>query len=331
VLDRTGLTGKYDFTLNWSPQTGTTSTTDPLPSLFTAVQEQLGLKLEPQRGPVEYLVIDHVEKPSLDGAESNAARFEPVAQVQQDAASTPTPAPFVFEVSTVKLNNSGSDSGSHTGMNHDRFTATNVLLKTLIQYQAYGIPEPRILGGPKWLDSQRFDIEAKLDPATLDRLKALPRDQGRPAMQAMFQQLLADRFHLIVHWETRDLPVYNLVAANKNGPTLPAAKDPDHSGTSAGTGQLQCVGCTLPEIAQVLTQEAQGELGRVVLDKTGLAGRYDIRLKWTPDTDSPASAPPSSQPSFFTAIQEQLGLKLEPARGPVQVLVIDRADLPTEN
>jgi uncharacterized protein (TIGR03435 family) len=241
--------------------------------------------------------------------------------------------PPSFEVSTVKVNTSGS-TGSHTGWRGTTFTAINVQLKTLMQYQAFGIPGPRIMGGPKWMDSTRFDIEAKMDSATVDRLKALPPEQGKQQMQSMFQQLLTDRFQLKTHWETRELPVYALVVANpKNGPTLEKTKDPNHSGTSAGNGQLQANGATLADIAQVMTQEASGELGRVVIDKTGIEGKYDIRLKWTPEMSSApeSSAPPPTGPSIFTAVQEQLGLKLESTKGPVQVLVIDSAATPSAN
>lgn len=154
----------------------------------------------------------------------------------------------------------------------------------------------------------------------------------------MFQQLLADRFKLTVHWETRELPVYALVVA-KNGPKLHASKEPDGaSGTSAGNGQFTAGGVTLAEMAGALTQELSQELGRVVVDRTGISGRYDVSLKWTPDNGEAlsggtggAASPPDSGLSIFTAIQEQLGLKLESTKGPVQVLVIDRVELPSEN
>jgi hypothetical protein len=100
----------------------------------------------------------------------------------------PTAAPAAFEVSTVRLNKSGS---GHSGsdFNNGRFTATNIQLKNLMEYSAYGIPQPRILGGPKWLDSERFDIEAKMESAGAERLKVLSRDQRKAETQVMFQQL----------------------------------------------------------------------------------------------------------------------------------------------
>ncbi len=260
-----------------------------------------------------------------------ATAAPPVSAFAQQPApdSTPKAPALTFDVSTVKLNKSGSGN-SGSGMKNGYFTATNVTLKNLMQYSAFGIPGPRIVGGPKWLDSERFDIEAKIDPAVADQLQKLGREEYKRQSQAMFQQLLSDRFKLTTHWETRELPVYNLVVA-KGGQHLQPAKDPDRGpGTDSGNGQIGGTSVPVPDIARALTQEAAGELGRVVLDKTGIAGKYDFKLKWTPDTgtDTP---PANSGPSLFTAIQEQLGLKLEPAKGPVEVLVIDRAEMPTEN
>ena len=272
----------------------------------------------------------------------------PIASFAQTSASAATAlalaaapvvaTPLAFEVTIVKPNKSGSSS-SHSKFENGRFTASNILLKNLIQYSAYGVPEPRILGGPKWLNTERFDIEAKIDSSTADQLRTLSRDQRKLQMQGMFQQLLADRFKLTIHWETRDLPVYALVVAKK-GPSLQKSKDSDGgSNTSASTGQFTAQGVTLPEMAQALTQELSQELGRVVIDKTGIDGRYNVTLKWTPDTGTTpmdngrevTAASSDSGSSIFTAIQEQLGLKLESTKGPVQVLVIDHVEMPSEN
>ncbi|WP_158823559.1 TIGR03435 family protein [Granulicella sp. S156] len=246
-------------------------------------------------------------------------------------AASVAAAPPVFEAATVKINKSGS-SGSHSDFDDGRYSATNIALKNLMHRSAYGVPEPRILGGPKWLDSERFDIEAKVDSSFVDQMRTLSPEQRKLQRQAMFQQLLADRFKLAVHWETLELPVYALVVA-KNGPKLQVSTKPG-SGTSSSTGQLTAEGMTLAEIAQALTQELATELGRVVIDKTGIAGRYDVTLKWTPDASgAPADngTENSSGPSIFTAMQEQLGLKLESTKGPVQVLVIDHVEMPSEN
>ncbi len=178
-----------------------------------------------------------------------------------------------------------------------------------------------------------------MDNASANGLKALSRDQRRATMHAMFQQLLADRFKLAVHWEMREFPVYALVAAKKGSILHETKNPPGDTGTSSGDGNFSGKGLTLTEFAETLTQELSRELGRVVIDKTGIQGRYDITLSWTPETNADcagsstdSTAPsPETGPSIFTALQEQVGLKLESARGPVEVLVIDHVEMPTEN
>lgn len=260
------------------------------------------------------------------------------SSTSQPKAATPVVAAPVFEVAAIKLNNSGSGS-SNSDTNNGRLTATNVSLKGLMQYEAYGIPASRILGGPKWLDSTRFDIEAKMDDAEAAQLKALDYEHRRVQAQAMFQQLLADRFQLKVHWETRELPVYALVVTKKGAKLQPAKDTTGNTGTSSnshGSGvQFTATGQTLAQLAESLTSAAAHDLGREVIDRTGIEGKYDVSLNWTRDTGAASAGPDSntqdSGPSIFTAIQEQLGLKLEPSKGPVRVLVIDHAEMPSEN
>jgi uncharacterized protein (TIGR03435 family) len=271
-------------------------------------------------------VLEHPGRKLLLAVAASLAVISFAQTVPPAAATHP-----VFEVTTVKHNKSGG-TGSHSNFQNGYFIASNILLKNLIQYSAYGVPEPRILGGPKWLNSERFDIEAKMDSVAADRLRTLGREQRKLQTQGIFQQLLADRFKMRIHWETRDLPVYALVVAKK-GPILHSWKESDGSGTSASNGQLGATGATMAEIASALTQDLSKELGRVVIDKTGIDGRYNITLKWTPETDTTeGTAPPTDAgPSIFTAIQEQLGLKLQSTKGPVQILVIDHVEMPTEN
>jgi uncharacterized protein (TIGR03435 family) len=236
-----------------------------------------------------------------------------------------------FEVTVVKPSKTG-ESGSNSSFQGDRFVASNVLLKNIMQYQAYGVTEVQIVGGPKWLNSEKFDIEAKADAAVVEQLRTLDRDQRRRLMQGMFQQLLADRFKLAAHWETREIPVYALVVANKN--VLQPAKHPEAGvHTSARTGTFSAEGVTMTDLARSLTQELSRELGRVIVDRTGIEGRYDVALKWTPDEGRPSADNSSvdAGPSLFTAVQEQIGLKLESSKGPVQVLVIDHVEMPSEN
>jgi len=247
------------------------------------------------------------------------------------------PAVAAFDVSAVKVSKPGAN-GSNSDFHDGRFTASNCSLEDLIQYEGYGIPQTRILGGPKWVRSEHFDIQAKMDEPSLKGLRALPRDERSRQTMAMFQALLRDRFKLAAHWETRELPIYAMIVAKK-GPSFQATKEPEgHSGSSDHNGKLAARGMTMEQLADTLTQKFSRDLGRPVVDKTGVAGRYDFDLNWTPETDADVvnqatngSVAPDAGPSIFTCIQEQIGLKLESTKGPVQVLVIDHAEMPAEN
>jgi uncharacterized protein (TIGR03435 family) len=235
---------------------------------------------------------------------------------EQARAQTATP---TFEVATIKAAVPSSDG--HTHINYppgDRFSAINITLLALMQW-AYGMPERQILDGPAWLDSTRFDIQAKADT---DEIKRLTSEQDRDLKRRMVQDLLADRFHLAVHQEIRVRPAYDLVVA-KGGSKLQPSQS---NGKSIGTGRSYFNGQGLSMI--LIAEELSLITGRIVVDKTGLTDRYDLKLQWTPD-DAPATD--NSAPSLFTAIQEQLGLKLEPAKEPVSVLVIDHIEPPTPN
>ncbi len=274
---------------------------------------------------------------ALISVTSSAQTSVPQSPSSQPPASTSSGALPVFEVAAIKQNQSGSGS-SRSNTNNGRFTATNVSLKNLMEYDAYGIPGSRILDGPKWLDSTRFDIEAKMDDSVADHLRTLAHGKRRLETQAMFQQLLADRFKLAIHWETRELPVYALVVAKKGSKLQPTKESTEGSSTSShrseSGSELTAKGVTLTELAEGLTQELSRELGRDIIDQTEIKGRYDLTLKWTPEAGAPADSAASSAdspPSIFTSVQEQLGLKLEPAKAPVQVLVIDHSEMPSEN
>jgi uncharacterized protein (TIGR03435 family) len=164
----------------------------------------------------------------------------------------------------------------------------------------------------------------------------LGREQRNQMERQMVQQLLAERFKLAVHWETKELPVYALVIA-KGGAKLAAStvKD-DGTNISSGNGRMTAKGVTMEKLTQSLTQILSTELGRVVIDKTGIEGKYDLALTWSPEKNSAAMANASNEgsprgPSIFTALQEQLGLKLESKKGPLEALVIDHIEQPSEN
>jgi uncharacterized protein (TIGR03435 family) len=214
--------------------------------------------------------------------------------------------------------------------------------------EAYGIDSTQIAGAPDWLNSEKFDIEAKLDSSATDELHKLGYDQFMLESQRILQGLLADRFKLALHRETKELPVYALVFA-RGGPKLQDAnpddtypngiKDMNGKGHGnvirMGRGQIIGQGIPISNLVRMLAQQ----LGRIVVDKTGLTGKYDFSLQWSPDTGqgpmghsvTDNTPPPDSDLSLFTAIQEQLGLKLESQKGSVEILVIDHVEEPSEN
>jgi len=229
-------------------------------------------------------------------------------------------------------------------------------LKFLIT-MAYDVKDFQVSGGPSWVNSERYDIDAKEPDSIAQIMEKLPREQRGLLADSMLQSLLADRFQLKLTRGTKDMPAYALVVA-KSGPKLQEAKPVDTpaeapSGPNGhphgpmmrmGRGEINGQGVPLSFLASVLSQQ----LGRTVLDKTGLKGNYDLTLKWTPEQGEgmmmagpgpggggppPDGAPPpdASGPSIFTALQEQLGLRLEATKAPAEVLTIDHVERPSEN
>ena len=193
---------------------------------------------------------------------------------------------------------------------------------------AYNLPVgSRIIGGPDWIrqDIDQYEIQAKIGDSEYAAMQKMAPAQQREQVALMEQSLLADRFNLKVHFETREMPVYALVVA-KRGPRLTAAKSDESSristvGNGHG-GEMTAVAMTLEQFA--LSPLLTGPAGGPVVDQTGLKGAYDFTLKW--DSEIGADAP-----SFFTAIQEQLGLQLVASKAPVEVIVIDHIEQPSAN
>jgi uncharacterized protein (TIGR03435 family) len=242
-------------------------------------------------------------------------------------ASVPSPE---FDVAVIRPNPGDTTGHSHiwSSASDGNFKAQNVTALDLIRY-AFGMPEMRISGGPGWMRSAKFDLEAKADPAIDAQLRGLDSAAARQQKQHMLQALLADRFALKVHQETRELPIYALVVS-KGGPRFQPSTI---NGTTINNGSSQITVKGSDHTLALLAEQLSRSLGRIVVDKTGLDGRYELSLRWTPD-DAPAGGATASAdtgPSIFTAIQEQLGLKLESGKGPVPILVIDHLDLPSQN
>ena len=249
-------------------------------------------------------------------------------------AAAPVSAP-VFDVAAIHRNVADQTGHSHIVSSpfDGNFKTVNVSLKALIRW-AFEMPETRILGGPAWMETAKFDIDAKADSSVDAGMQALSSDAGRQQKERMVQALLADRFKLLSHTETRELPIYVLVVA-KGGPRFGAIQS-NGTTVNSGNGRIAVQGSNS---VALLAEQLAKVVGRVVVDRTGIEGRYDLKLKWTPDDGATAwfngtggaSAAADSGPSIFTALQEQLGLKLESQKGPVQVLAIDHVEMPSEN
>jgi uncharacterized protein (TIGR03435 family) len=345
IVDETGLSGTYDFTF----QVPSLPPIEASGRILSAhLEQQLGLKLEPRKASMEVLVIDHVEKPEL----------------QSEAPSSK----LAFKSASVMLNKSTQDTSWNVSPASGLLSGTNGRLIAYI-YFAYNLTGnqlqllmPQL---PKWVITDRFDIQARADG-----------NPSKDQMRLMMQSLLADRFKLAVHYETRRLPVFALVLAKpgRTGPQLQPHPDDSTCSTalsqaSAGVpstptatvaGGLPTVcgsiegmpstpsgripvrarGVPIGLLASTLAQ--MGNLDRAVLDRTGLSGNYDFTFEWTPQFHGPgtpqdvvpaAANAHSGQagPTFQQDLQQQLGLNLEPQEGPVEVLVIDHIEKPTEN
>jgi uncharacterized protein (TIGR03435 family) len=203
-------------------------------------------------------------------------------------------------------------------------------LKALIM-SAYSIlSDDQIPGLPGWTVNAQFDIEAKMDPDAAASLAKLPQDEQAKQRQLMLQALLADRFGLKVHHETRELPVYRLVIA-KSGLKMQETAPKETGGMSGVRGHITARGVSMGSLLVILSGVAE----RTVVDKTGLTGRYDVDLRWTPDEAAgslqTSATSLDSGPTFFMAIQEQLGLKLVSAKVPMDTIVVDHVEAPTAN
>jgi uncharacterized protein (TIGR03435 family) len=234
-----------------------------------------------------------------------------------------TPSTPTFDVASIRENKTSTDGRTHIYRHPDdgQFVAINASMRALLQF-AFDMPDAQILNAPEWLRSRNFDVEAKADIAVDSWMHTLDSDHATAAKQKMVQSLLADRFKLVSHVEPRELPVYVLVVA-KGGAKLQEAKG--GAKFDSNRAQITDQGASIATLADQLARV----VGRPVVDKTGTAGRFDLTLKWTPDNGAPQ--PDSEGPSIFTAIQEQLGLKLEPAKSAVMVLVIDHVEMPSAN
>ena len=261
--------------------------------------------------------------------------FTLVRAAKETAFAIPSPprsmaadAPTTFDVATIKPSRPGTPGRLFTVRGREVLTI-NTSLADLIT-QAYEVHTRQVVGGPSWMESDKYDITGR------------PLAEGVPniaQLRAMIRSLLEDRFKLAIHRERRDLPAYALTVG-KNGPKL-TKNETNPNGLPGllfkGLGMLPAVNATMADFAGVLQTAV---LDRPVVDRTGLQGRFDFTLNWTPDDSQfrsmgvqvpPPPADGTGPPGLFTAIQEQLGLRLESVTAPVEAIVIDRVERPSEN
>jgi bla regulator protein blaR1 len=256
----------------------------------------------------------------------------PRVRAQSEAAR------LTFEVASIK-----PGSGDEHGVNLLRqpgggVRTTNTTLKFLLTF-AYDVRDFQVSGGPGWINSDRFDIVAKPERGSSGSVTEDPGKMTAAQMKTdlgllrlRLQALLVERFQLIIHHETKEQPVYALVIG-KNGSKLQESQSQQSLMRMMGLGSLNGEGVGLDLLARVLSNQ----LGRPVIDRTGLKGNFDFKLQWTPDPGQPDGLdggpppPDPNGPSIFTAVQEQLGLRLESQKGPVDFIVIDRVEKPSEN
>lgn len=203
---------------------------------------------------------------------------------------------------------------------------------------AYELPDSRILNAPGWLTSAKYDVVAKSDPAMETKLAAMPYKDAKPKLVEMVKAMLAERFHLVAHAEKRVLPVYFLDVAKGGTKLTPVQDASKHVGTTT-RGNSTKISITSSSHATADLAEVLGRIvGRVVVDQTGLTGNYTIEVHFARYDGSATVADSGSsagtgdpEPSVFTALKEQLGLELKAGKAPVDVLVIDHVEAPTEN
>jgi len=234
-----------------------------------------------------------------------------------------------FEVASIKRSEPGNLRGStFEFLPGGGLRIANGTLRAILE-TAYDVREFQILGGPGWMNSERYDILARSADSLSNGAGAT---NDVKAVRLRLQALLKQRFNLELHRETRELPQYTLEVAKK-GPKLIQDEASNGSnnartGIQRSCGQMIGTNTTMANLSLMLARQ----LDRPVLDRTGLTGKYNFQFAWTPDTGPCSGSPDSSNtPSIFTALEETLGLRLESIKGPVDSLIIDHADRPSEN
>ena len=229
-----------------------------------------------------------------------------------------------YDVVSIKPNKTGSGSIG-VDIDNGQFNGTNITLKMMIQ-RAWHLPTGDLIYGlPAWANDAHYDMRARVDAETVAALKKMSREDREVADERMMQDVLTERFQLKVHPETKELPVYQLVVAKGGVKMKKTVDDSGGRGMHTNSQKLTATDDPMPDFARYLSER----LHRKVEDQTGLSGHYDFTLQWSPDDLATDKAP--EFPTLMTAIEEQLGLKLVGAKGPVDTIVVDKVEQPTEN
>jgi uncharacterized protein (TIGR03435 family) len=261
----------------------------------------------------------------------------PLAAQAPSAVREPT-----FEVSVVRLSSADAQN-SNLNLGKDRVQAQNLTLQSLVQF-AYKLnsgSDDQIIGGPKWMKSTRFDLEGKLDDETAAKVNNMTNDERVETLRGLLKALLTDRFQLKVHQETRTLPVVGMQTIGKTKLVkfgTSAAGSADSKSWQGlhndGQGHIEGRGADLKMLASVLAFQPEVG-GRLVIDQSGLPehDRFMFDLKWTPEklVGTQTDTSDASGMSLFAAMQEELGLKLTATKAPVDVVIVDRLEMPDAN
>ena len=323
VVDRTGITGRFDFTLKWTGRGMLGSSADTV-SLYDYMERQLGVKVDKDTVPMPAVVVESVnETPS------------PNPPNVKDALP---PASTDFDAAVVRLNKA-ADQRNNFEYNHGRLDAAGLNLETLLQV-AYNLDDDMLVGAQPWMATDLFDIAAKTDPAV-----------DFEGMRPMLRKLLTDRFHMISHSEERPVTVYGLTISKgvklKEGD--PSARGGCKLSIDKGLRTYTCENTSMAELSAKLPDVAKGYLNHEVVDLTGLTGAYNFAISWSPVRRTMGGAPakgdaapdaaggainmasePGNGITLFQGV-EKIGLKLSTQKHPMQVLVIDKIERTPDN
>jgi uncharacterized protein (TIGR03435 family) len=339
VVDSTGLKGTWDFDLKWTARGDLSKAGADGISIFDAVDKLLGLKLDLKTAPLPVIVIDSVnEKPTPNDADL-------------DKKMPPLP-PAEFEVAAI--NPSRGDEQPNASIDGNQIHAEGIPLNFIINY-AWNTSDQMVVGEPRWVGTDRFDILAKASATALPSgvHTTAQQDLDTDDLRNMAQGMMKERFGMVSHMEDRPIDAFTLLAGN---PKLVKADPANRTGCNEGPGAdgkdprianpilgrlVTCHNITMAEFAEQLQKMAPGFIKMPVLDATGIEGRYDFTLSFSTNgqlqngggpTTGDAAPDPSGGISLFDAINKQMGLKLVKQKRPVPVLVIDNVnEQPTEN